>query len=279
MLGAMMNLDIFHKMFQGFHSRDALLANFLLLVGLAMLGVGIELTQWTGIAAGAGLIVVGLEAHFLQAKAEKKNPSGVESESSTESRLYITDQRTYVEQLKQEIKEMEEAEGIVSDAFRFPDSLVQDAQRRAQRFLDEAEAISENRRSGADLYAREVLHAPGTQILLELEQCDQKILDDMPYIKDLLTSVAKQAGATVVGQSFHKFQPMGVTGILAIAESHICIHTWPEYAYAAVDIFTSGEKFKPHLAVELLIKGFHSKKPSLTEIKRGELADLAATRV
>ncbi len=121
------------------------------------------------------------------------------------------------------------------------------------------------------------MNALGTQILLELKQCDPKILDDLPYIKDLLISVAKEAGATIVGQSFHKFQPMGVTGILAIAESHICIHTWPEYAYAAVDIFTCGERFKAHLAVELLIEGFHSKEPSLTEIKRGELADLAAT--
>ena len=121
------------------------------------------------------------------------------------------------------------------------------------------------------------MNALGTQILLELKQCNIEILDDMPYIEKLLTSVAKETGATIVGQSFHKFHPIGVTGILAIAESHICIHTWPEYGYAAVDIFTCGDKFKARLAAELLIERFHSKDPSVKEIKRGELSELVAS--
>ena len=119
------------------------------------------------------------------------------------------------------------------------------------------------------------MNALGTQILLELRQCNPEKLDDLPYIKELLITVAKETGATIVGQSFHKFHPIGVTGILAIAESHICIHTWPEYGYAAVDIFTCGEKFSPHMAAELLIHRFQSKTPSLTEIKRGQLPELA----
>jgi len=121
------------------------------------------------------------------------------------------------------------------------------------------------------------LNALGTQILLELRQCNPEKLDDLPYIKELLISVAKETGATIVGQSFHKFHPIGVTGILAIAESHICIHTWPEYGYAAVDIFTCGEKFSPHQAAELLIHRLQSKDPMLTEIKRGQLPELAAS--
>lgn len=122
------------------------------------------------------------------------------------------------------------------------------------------------------------MNALGTQILLELKQCDREILDDMPYIREALITAAEEAGATIVGQSFHKFEPMGVTGILAISESHIAIHTWPEYAYAAVDIFTCGESFRPHEAADLLIKRLNCKESSLTEIKRGHLAELATSR-
>ena len=122
------------------------------------------------------------------------------------------------------------------------------------------------------------MNALGTQILLELKQCDREILNDMPYIREALVSVAEETGATIVGQSFHKFEPMGVTGILAISESHIAIHTWPEYAYAAVDIFTCGESFRPHEAAELLIQRLGCKESSLTEIKRGHLAELAISR-
>ena len=71
-------------------------------------------------------------------------------------------------------------------------------------------------------------------------------------VKRALLDAAAAAGATVVGEVFHKFAPQGVTGIVCIAESHISIHTWPEHAYAAVDIFTCGKNFKPMEAAHLI---------------------------
>ena len=109
----------------------------------------------------------------------------------------------------------------------------------------------------------------GTHLLLDLKGCDQEKLNDLSYIKESLTQAAKAVGATIVGDSFHKFSPHGVTGILAIAESHLCIHTWPEYGYAAVDIFTCGDSFDPRKAAELLIQQFRSLDPSITEFQRG----------
>ena len=87
--------------------------------------------------------------------------------------------------------------------------------------------------------------ALGTHLLLEMNECDPMLLDDMAMVKEVLLAAAEEAGATVVGEVFHKFSPVGVTGIVCIAESHISIHTWPEHRYAAVDIFTCGENLKP----------------------------------
>ena len=84
-----------------------------------------------------------------------------------------------------------------------------------------------------------------------------------------LICAASEAGATIVGETFHRFQPVGVTGILAIAESHMGVHTWPEYGFAAVDIFTCGEGFSPHKAAELLIDRFECANPTLKEVRRG----------
>ena len=86
-----------------------------------------------------------------------------------------------------------------------------------------------------------------------------------------MLGAAREAGATVVGQSFHKFDPVGVTGIVAIAESHLCIHTWPEYGYAAADIFTCGEEFDPRKAAEVLIGKLDCSQPAIKEIQRGLL--------
>ena len=81
----------------------------------------------------------------------------------------------------------------------------------------------------------------------------------------------------VVGESFHHFSPQGVTGILAIAESHISIHTWPEYGYAAADIFACGSSFEPKEAAELLAEQLESKDPDITEIQRGMVPTTAVS--
>ncbi len=113
--------------------------------------------------------------------------------------------------------------------------------------------------------------------MLELKECNWKLLDDLPYIKDAMTQAANEVGAHIIGESFHQFDPHGVTGILAISESHICIHTWPEYRYAAADIFTCGTSFEPRKAAQILIDKLESKEPSLTELKRGVLSQPVAS--
>ena len=104
-------------------------------------------------------------------------------------------------------------------------------------------------------------------------------MDDLPYIRNALLEAAEKTGATIVGQSFHQFSPQGVTGVVSIAESHLAIHTWPEFGYAAVDIFTCGEGFRPREAAENGgAEPAEAEEHSITEIERGVgvLQELAA---
>ncbi|MCE2465119.1 MAG: adenosylmethionine decarboxylase [Dehalococcoidia bacterium] len=117
----------------------------------------------------------------------------------------------------------------------------------------------------------------GIHVMVELKECNPGLLDDLAYIREAMTQAADAAGATIIGESFHQFNPQGVTGILAISESHLCIHTWPEYGYAAADIFTCGENFDPSKAAQILIDKLESRAPLLTEYRRGILTELAAT--
>jgi S-adenosylmethionine decarboxylase len=112
-----------------------------------------------------------------------------------------------------------------------------------------------------------------------LKECNPKLLDDINYIKRALISAANETGATIVGESFHKFDPVGVTGIIAIAESHICIHTWPEYGYAAVDIFSCGTDFNPRDAVGLIVQRLECAQSSITEFQRGVMPELTTSSV
>ena len=115
------------------------------------------------------------------------------------------------------------------------------------------------------------MNALGRQLLIELQDCDKEVLNDLSFLREAMISAAIDCGATVMGESFHHFNPQGISGMVVIAESHLSIHTWPEYGYAAVDIFTCGTTVEPERAVEALIEKLGAKNHSLMEIPRGVL--------
>ena len=117
------------------------------------------------------------------------------------------------------------------------------------------------------------MNAVGRHLLLELKQCDKGVLDDLSFLREVLLAAAKAAGATVIGEAFHQFNPHGVSGVVLIAESHLTIHTWPEYRYAAVDFFSCGSSVVPEKAAEMLIEKLGSKDYSSMMIPRGVLED------
>lgn len=113
------------------------------------------------------------------------------------------------------------------------------------------------------------MHALGTHLLVELKDCQDHRLNDVAFVRQAMLEAALEAKATIIDDRFHEFSPFGVSGVIVIAESHLAIHTWPEYKYAAVDVFTCGETLKPEVAALFLAKAFRSKNPSIHEVKRG----------
>ncbi|MCP4405724.1 MAG: polyamine aminopropyltransferase [bacterium] len=64
-----------------------------------------------------------------------------------------------------------------------------------------------------------------------------KMIDDLDYAKELLSSAAENAEAIVLAKTGHAFTLQGLTAAILLAEGHISLHTWPEYDYMALDIF------------------------------------------
>ena len=119
------------------------------------------------------------------------------------------------------------------------------------------------------------MEALGRHVLLELRSCNPALLDDLPFLEGTMLRAAEETGATVIGKIFHQFSPQGITGVVAIAESHLCIHTWPEFEYAAVDIFTCGENFDPTEAAKIVVAALQSQDSEIIEIERGILTPAA----
>jgi len=121
------------------------------------------------------------------------------------------------------------------------------------------------------------MKALGRQIVVEYYGCHHDVLNDVAFIKRAMRDAAIVSGATIVQEAFHLFNPHGVSGVVVIAESHLAIHTWPEYGYAAVDLFTCGEDVNPDAAFEYLKEHLGADHFTAFEMKRGIL-DLAGGR-
>lgn len=89
------------------------------------------------------------------------------------------------------------------------------------------------------------------QLFVDLYECDERLLDDMERIRQIAHEMVAQIGAEIVEECTHKFEPIGVTYIAVITTSHFSIHTWPEYGYAAIDVFSCEEELPQKLADRL----------------------------
>lgn len=120
-------------------------------------------------------------------------------------------------------------------------------------------------------------NALGHHLLVEFYNCNPAMLDEVEMIEHHMNEAARRCGATIVQSGFHRFEPYGVSGVVVISESHLAIHTWPEYGYASVDLFTCGDDVQPLIAYEYLREVFEAKGAEIQMIKRGNL-DLIKAR-
>lgn len=118
-----------------------------------------------------------------------------------------------------------------------------------------------------DLRAKEAL---GWQSVLDLHGCHNPLLDDLDWVRRTLVQAAEIAEATVVADSFHRFAPQGISGVVVIAESHIAIHTWPEENYAAIDVFTCNSRLLVEKAAQFLAAAFQATDVQISNFTRGD---------
>jgi len=113
----------------------------------------------------------------------------------------------------------------------------------------------------------------GSHLIAELFDCNAQSISKAKNVEKILLKAAELARTTVVKHFFHEFSPYGVSGVLIIAESHFTVHTWPEFAYAAVDIFTCGDiDYQP--AIDYIKEQFQAGKCSVFHFTRGIIPDI-----
>ncbi len=120
-------------------------------------------------------------------------------------------------------------------------------------------------------------HRLGRHLTVDFYDCALDAVRDPRRVEQALRDAARHGGATIMGCQIHEYLPQGVSGVLVIAESHITVHTWPEHAFAAADIFTCGDSMNLEAACEAFAAALGAQRTVVTgDFARGDRVDRAA---
>lgn len=107
----------------------------------------------------------------------------------------------------------------------------------------------------------------GKHLLLEVYDVKFDLLNDVISLQETMENGINRANMTILNIFSHCFLPQGCTIVIALSESHVSCHTWPENGSIAIDVYTCGEGNPKLIAIELL-KYLNSNNFKLREVDR-----------
>ena len=126
----------------------------------------------------------------------------------------------------------------------------------------------------------------GLHLTADLRDCplDRTALTEPDALRALCVGAVRAAGLQPVGELFHRFAPapgapadapVGITGVVLLAESHLAVHTWPEIAAVTLDAYVcnlgADNSGRAHALLDALIAGFAPQQIERHALNRGEV--------
>ena len=113
----------------------------------------------------------------------------------------------------------------------------------------------------------------GRHVYANLYDVNREILANEELLRNSVIKAAELANMTLVEIKSWTFggKKGGVSVIAIVEESHIALHTWVEYNYATVDIYTCGDKGDPWKAFDYLLSVLKPKKYKVGYADRSSL--------
>lgn len=109
----------------------------------------------------------------------------------------------------------------------------------------------------------------GKHAILDISGCSPEIIGNNALVQEILCNAAQIAKITIVGDLERHFEPNGYTAILLLEESHLSIHTWPEYNYVSVDLYSCNLNTDFEAVKNFLVEQMKAEKVTYTLIDRG----------
>jgi S-adenosylmethionine decarboxylase len=108
----------------------------------------------------------------------------------------------------------------------------------------------------------------GTHLILNLYNVDTVYLEHTDIGFQILTNIVNELKLNVVAKNSYQFLPVGYTIGYILSESHLNIHTYPEYKSCFIDIFCCNPEFNPTDAINVVKSAFKTDLVTHTIIRR-----------
>lgn len=79
-------------------------------------------------------------------------------------------------------------------------------------------------------------------LILSISGCDYEEINSVDFLKNLSKEIAAKVKVNEIKKISHEFSPQGVTVVSMLAESHIALHSWPEYNYLSITVFSCSSR-------------------------------------
>ncbi|HEX6125222.1 MAG TPA: S-adenosylmethionine decarboxylase [Pyrinomonadaceae bacterium] len=118
----------------------------------------------------------------------------------------------------------------------------------------------------------------GTEWLIEATGCNPATLRNEARLRELFDRIVSDLGLKVINSLWHTFPgEAGVTGLVALTESHLACHTYPEHAVATFNLYCC--RSRPEWDWEAnLASVLGSSAVTVTKIERGDSSPRSAIR-
>jgi len=114
----------------------------------------------------------------------------------------------------------------------------------------------------------------GTHHIVELINCKSDKLNSVKDLEKIVREGINKSGLSYEKIITHQFNPVGVTLLAIISESHIAMHTYPEAGNVSLDVYTCSDAKKQEKFIELVKKQLKPKSTRIAEVQRGSTIDL-----
>ncbi len=113
--------------------------------------------------------------------------------------------------------------------------------------------------------------AVGVHILSDMYGVSPSLIERKEPIGRIVEEAVKIGGLTKISSDYYQFDPIGASGIILLAESHLSFHTWPEHGLVTLDLYTCGDPSKAEIAYEYLLENLMPTAVRTRRVERGQM--------